>query len=361
MISGVGTLPPGKGINITGVTQTAAPKSSEVSGMSSSGLATQMNVPAGQKDRKRNRPGRPTKVTWHTWADNGGSTDPEVLVGDGCWGAPDRQCSVNYGISDNGVIKQDIDEGYGSWTTSSESNDKQAVTLEIANSKGAMSMGEEWPISDAAMQSAINLTYDIAKRNGIQQFVFTRKNPKPYNNGDGADGSWTYHRTFANKSCPGDYIYDRTNDILNVINGALANNGTTAQNSSLAQNISNVTASGDEIPNVDISKINALSETSDMNYDTPIDIIDESPKQNTTNIIVNKMESSQDTMMERILDHTFNVRAIQVEELLTKIIDKMDEITTKKEQANVGNTNQRQPSLFPNNDIPKQIQRLAKG
>jgi hypothetical protein len=148
---------------------------------------------------------------------------------------------------------------------------------------------------------------------------------------------------------------------LNVINGALANNGATAQNSSLAQNISNVTASGDEIPDVDISKINALSETSDMNYDTPIDIIDESPKQNTTNIIVNKVESSQDTMMERILDHTFNVRAIQVEELLTKIIDKMDEITTKKEQANVGNTTQRQPSLFPNNDIPKQIQRLAKG
>jgi hypothetical protein len=369
MISGTGTLPPGKGINITGVTQTAAPKSSEVSGMSSSGLATQMNVPAGQKDRKRNRPGRPTKVTWHTWADNGGSTDPEVLVGDGCWGAPDRQCSVNYGISDNGVIKQDIDEGYGSWTTSSESNDKQAVTLEIANSKGAKSMGEEWPISDAAMQSAINLTYDIAKRNGIQQFNFTRKNAKPYNNPDGADGNWTYHRMFSNKSCPGDYIYDRTNDILNVINGALASsNGT--QNTATA--LSNVIASGDvDIPDIDTSKIEPyMTDGSDSSihggYDTETGtwnggLFDEQQQSTTNNIVVNKIDYDQNDMMDRLLNNTFNVRALQVETLLETIIEKMDGMSTKNEQPVTTSVTQPQPSLFPTDEIPTQVQRLAKG
>lgn len=361
MISGTGTLPAGKGINITGVTATAPAKSSAVAGMSSSGLATQMNVPASQKDRIRKRSGKPTKVTWHTWADDGGSTDPQILTD--WWDS--RECSVNYGISDNGVIKQEIDEGYGAWTSSSPSNDSQAVTLEIANSSGARSMGEEWPISDAAMQSAINLTYDIAKRNGISQFNFTRKAAKPYKNEDGADGNWTYHRMFAQKSCPGDYIYDRTNDILNVINGALANTSATAQNSSL---VNSITAAGD-IPDIDMSKVSAVTGVDNgsstwNDYDNGIlnsELFDET-KANTTNIIVNRVESDQNTMMDRILEHTFNVRAVQVEELLETIIEKMDHMaTTKNEQPVTATVTQNQSSLFPSDDIPKQVQRLAQG
>ena len=361
MISGTGTLPAGKGINITGVTATAPAKSSAVAGMSSSGLATQMNVPASQKDRIRKRSGKPTKVTWRTWADDGGSTDPQILTD--WWDGKD--VSVNYGISDNGAIKQEIDEGYGAWTSSSPSNDSQAVTLEIANSSGARSMGEEWPISDAAMQSAINLTYDIAKRNGISQFNFTRKAAKPYKNEDGADGNWTYHRMFAQKSCPGDYIYDRTNDILNVINGALANTSATAQNSSL---VNSITAAGD-IPDIDMSKVSAVTGVDNgsstwNDYDNGIlnsELLDET-KTNTTNIIVNRVESDQNTMMDRILEHTFNVRAVQVEELLETIIEKMDHMaTTKNEQPVAATVTQTQSSLFPSDDIPKQVQRLAQG
>jgi hypothetical protein len=361
MISGVGTLPAGPGINVQGITKTAQARSSEIPGMSNSGLVEQqLSVPSDQKERYRDRPGKPTKVTWHTWSGNTGKNDAQVLMD---WWKSPRTCSVNYAITNDGKISQEIDEGRGPFTSSSESNDKQAVTFEIENSKN--NDEPEWEISDAAMQSAINLTYDIAKRNGISSFNYTGTPEKKGYNGDGVSGNWTYHRSFSDKSCPGDYIYDRTNDILNVVNGALANSGATAQNSSLAQSISNVTAAGDmPIPDIDVSKIakytNDETDAENGLYDIT-DNANETIQPMTNNIVVNKIDYDQDDMMNRLLNNTFNVRAVQVEALLTTIIDKMDQLATGKKETVDMRIPTTQQSLFPNDEIPKQVQRLAQG
>ena len=344
-LNGISTnLPSGPGIRATGVTQTAPARTSVVSGMSNSGLATDMNVPSDQQGRYRNRDGKPSKVTWHTWSGYIGQS-PQWLMD--CWKSP-RECSVNYGIDNNGTIMKDIDEGRGPWTTSSESNDKAAVTFEIENAPG--SKESEWEISDAAMQSAINLTVDIAKRNGIPGFYTTFKG-NGYK-GDGADGTWTYHRTFSDKSCPGDYIFDRTNDILNVVNTAIAGSGDVYD---------------DDIPDIDpsvIAKYTGNTSTNDNLINFSGIVADDEPQQNiTNNVIVTRGSRSESDMMEQLVNNTYNVRAVYVESLLEKIIDKMDALIEKANgNGNVKTDKPTKPtSMFPSNEIPSQIQKLAKG
>jgi hypothetical protein len=129
-----------------------------------------------------------------------------------CFSSPSRQASSNYGIGNDGTIACYVEEENAAWTSSSYWNDNQAVTMEVSNSYA----GGDWPISDAAWKSMIELCADICKRYGIE----------PSYTGD-SSGTFTEHRMFAATGCPGEYIHARMNKIVEEVKKAM--NGKTGE------------------------------------------------------------------------------------------------------------------------------------
>ena len=127
---------------------------------------------------------------------------------------PNTQASSNYGIGSDGRIALYVDEINRSWCTSSAANDNRAVTIEVANTVGY----EPYPVSDAAYNSLIKLLADICKRNGIPEL---RWQADPSLIGNTAQQNMTVHRWFANKSCPGTWLYQRHGQIAADVNKLL--------------------------------------------------------------------------------------------------------------------------------------------
>ncbi|MDE7192980.1 MAG: SPOR domain-containing protein, partial [Oscillospiraceae bacterium] len=129
-----------------------------------------------------------------------------------------QQASSNYGIGSDGRIAMYVEEKNRSWCTSSASNDHRAVTIEVAND-GDDSTG--WHISDKAYAALIDLCTDICKRNGIKELKWQGDKSLI---GQVDKQNMTVHRWFANKSCPGDYLYNLHGQIAKEVNARL--NGT---------------------------------------------------------------------------------------------------------------------------------------
>lgn len=102
-----------------------------------------------------------------------------------------KKVSANYGIQTDGTIGQFVHEKDRAYT-SCNSQDAKAITIEVANCKGA----PYWEVSDAAIKSLINLSVDICKRNGMKELKWT---------GD-KKGSLTCHYMFKATACPGPYM-----------------------------------------------------------------------------------------------------------------------------------------------------------
>lgn len=126
-----------------------------------------------------------------------------------------RGASSNYGIGSDGRIAMYVEEKDRSWCSSSASNDNRAITIEVANDGGA-STG--WHVSDAAYKSLIDLCVDICKRNGIKELKW--KGDKSLI-GQVDKQNMTVHRWFANKTCPGDYLYNLHPKIAADVNARL--------------------------------------------------------------------------------------------------------------------------------------------
>lgn len=132
-----------------------------------------------------------------------------------------RQASSNYGIGTDGRIALYVDEANRSWCTSSNANDQRAVTIEVANNGGA----PDWPVSAKAYAALLDLVTDICKRNGIKRLVWsTRKNDR-VNHLNGCN--MTVHRDYANKSCPGDWLYNRHGEIAAEVNRRIGSGSST--------------------------------------------------------------------------------------------------------------------------------------
>ncbi len=153
---------------------------------------------------------RITKITPHHMA---GSLTVETC-GD-VFADSARQASANYGIGTDGRIALYVPEEKRAWTSSNAVNDRQAVTIEVANSD----CGGDWPISDAAWSALVDLCVDICQRNGIKSLSWT---------GD-ASGSLTCHYMFAATACPGPYLTDRMGQLASEVNARL--NGEAASTS----------------------------------------------------------------------------------------------------------------------------------
>lgn len=125
---------------------------------------------------------------------------------------PARNASANYGIGNDGTIACYVGEENRAWTSSSSSNDCQAITIEVSDCE----YGGQWRISDAAWNSLINLCVDICKRYNFRlEYDGTPR------------GSLTRHNMFANTNCPGPYLEGRFQELADKVNSIL--DGETSQ------------------------------------------------------------------------------------------------------------------------------------
>ena len=122
-----------------------------------------------------------------------------------------RQASSNYGIGLDGRIGLYVEEKDRSWCSSSASNDHRAITIEVASDTY-----QPYRVTDAAFDSLILLVADICKRNGIQKLIWSNNKADRINHRNGCN--MTVHRDFANKACPGDYLYNRHGEIAQRVN-----------------------------------------------------------------------------------------------------------------------------------------------
>lgn len=135
----------------------------------------------------------------------------------GCFTSPQRQASCNYGIGTDGRISLCVEEKNRSWCSSSSANDQRAVTIECASDTTA-----PYAMNDAVYAALIDLCTDICKRNGKSKLLwFGDKNKTLAYEPKADEMIITVHRWFANKSCPGDWLYNRLDDLAAKVTSRL--------------------------------------------------------------------------------------------------------------------------------------------
>lgn len=127
------------------------------------------------------------------------------------------QASSNYGIDRNGRVGLYVEEKNRSWCTSSNANDQRAVTIECASDKV-----EPYAMHQVVYDRLIDLCEDICRRNGKKKLLWFGDKNKSLNYQPKADEMLiTVHRWFANKSCPGDWLYARLGDLAAKVTSRL--------------------------------------------------------------------------------------------------------------------------------------------
>ena len=126
----------------------------------------------------------------------------------------DRQCSANYVVGKDGSIGLSVEEKDSSWCSSNAANDNRAITIEVASDTS-----HPYAVTDKAYEALIELVADICKRNGIKKLLWKADKSLV---GQVDKQNMTVHRWFANKACPGDYLYNRHGEIAEKVNAILA-------------------------------------------------------------------------------------------------------------------------------------------
>lgn len=147
---------------------------------------------------------------------------------------PQYQASSNYGIGYDGKIACYVPEEDRAWATggldeygneifvngiSGSINDHRAITIEVASDNF-----HPYAVTDEAYNALIDLLVDICKRHpkiGKLRWL----NDKSFV-GQVDLQNMTAHRWFANKACPGDYLYERFGDIALKVNQKITTENT---------------------------------------------------------------------------------------------------------------------------------------
>lgn len=124
-----------------------------------------------------------------------------------------RKASSNYGVGKDGRIGMYVEEADRSWCSSNSDNDHRAITIEVASDNK-----HPYAVTDAAYEGLIKLLVDICQRNGIKQLLWKADKSLI---GQPDKQNMTVHRWFANKSCPGEYLYERHDEIAAEVNKRL--------------------------------------------------------------------------------------------------------------------------------------------
>ncbi len=134
-----------------------------------------------------------------------------------------KQASCNYGIGADGRVGMYVEEKNRSWCSSSNANDQRAVTIECASDTT-----EPYAFRDVVYQKLITLCVDICRRNGKKKLIWFGDKEKTLNySPKGDEMILTVHRWFANKSCPGNWMYARMGDLAAKVTSQLG--GSTEQ------------------------------------------------------------------------------------------------------------------------------------
>lgn len=133
------------------------------------------------------------------------------------------QASANYVVGCDGSIGLCVEERNRAWTSggtltaggmTGSQNDHRAITIEVASDTT-----HPYAVTEQAMKALEELLADICRRNpGIGRLRW--KGDKSLV-GQVAQQNMTVHRWFANKACPGDYLYERHGQIAAAVNARL--------------------------------------------------------------------------------------------------------------------------------------------
>lgn len=124
-----------------------------------------------------------------------------------------RQASSNYGVGFDGRIGMYVEEKDRSWCSSNAANDNRAITIEVASDTS-----HPYAVNSKAYAALLDLVTDICKRNGIKQLLWKADKSLI---GQPDKQNMTVHRWFANKACPGDFLYNKHSEIAAEVNKRL--------------------------------------------------------------------------------------------------------------------------------------------
>ena len=127
------------------------------------------------------------------------------------------KAAPNYFVGKDGSIGLCVDEGDRSWCSSNDGNDHRAVTIETASD-----LTHPYAVTEAAYAALVDLVTDICQRSGARKLIWfgDREKTLAYTPGEG-EMVMTVHRWFANKACPGDYLYQRHGAIAEEVTNRL--------------------------------------------------------------------------------------------------------------------------------------------
>lgn len=126
---------------------------------------------------------------------------------------PTNGASCNYAVGKDGSVGMGVEEKDRSWCTSSRTNDHRAITIEVASDTT-----HPYAVTNRAYDALIELLVDICKRNKIDSLKWEGNKTLI---GQIGRQNMTVHRWFANKACPGDYLYERHGEIADEVNKKL--------------------------------------------------------------------------------------------------------------------------------------------
>lgn len=134
-----------------------------------------------------------------------------------------KQASCNYGIGADGRVGMYVEEKNRSWCSSSNANDQRAITIECASDTN-----HPYAFKDVVYNKLIELCVDICKRNGKTKLLWLGNKDKTLAYNPAANEMvLTVHRWFANKSCPGDWMYQRMGDLAAKVTAKFGGTTTT--------------------------------------------------------------------------------------------------------------------------------------
>lgn len=126
---------------------------------------------------------------------------------------PNSGASCNYAIGTSGEIGMGAEEGSRSWCTSNRENDHRAITIECASDAK-----HPYAMNTAVYTALVNLCVDICKRNGKKKLLWLGDKATTLAYTPKSDEMvLTAHRWFANKACPGDWLYNRLGDLATEV------------------------------------------------------------------------------------------------------------------------------------------------
>lgn len=123
------------------------------------------------------------------------------------------QASSNYGIDKDGRVGMYVEEKNRSWCSSSNANDQRAITIECASDTT-----EPYAFRDVVYRKLVELCTDICRRNGKNKLIWFGDKDKTLNySPESGEMILTVHRWFADKSCPGNWMYARMGDLAEKV------------------------------------------------------------------------------------------------------------------------------------------------